>query len=149
MTRLTQNSNGVRDMAFVRANGLQRCWFANDCAVRAERSRFRKVTCAGHAGLFIGGGQNVEWLFQFRDIHTAQCIENKGEKAFHIRGAQTVELIVVLGEGEGIARPTPIVKRYGIGMACQQQTAGTVPDTRQHVEFIARTRNRLNLNIET
>lgn len=60
--------------------------------------------------------------FQLRDVDITQRVEDKGEEAFHVRRTQTIELIVMLGQGERIARPASVVKGYGIGMARQQQT---------------------------
>ncbi|SQC15910.1 Uncharacterised protein [Klebsiella pneumoniae] len=74
--------------------------------------------------------------------------ENKGEEAFHIGRAETVELVIVFGEGERVARPAAIIERHGIGMPGEQQAAGAVSGAGQQVEFMARIRHRLYLNIE-
>lgn len=54
----------------------------------------------------------------------------------------------MLGQRERIARPASVVKGNGIGMARQQQTASTLSGAGQHIEFIARTGDCLNLNLE-
>lgn len=54
----------------------------------------------------------------------------------------------MLGQGERIARPASVVKGDGIGMARQQQTASALSNARQHIEFISRVGNRLDLHIE-
>ena len=54
----------------------------------------------------------------------------------------------MFGQGERIARPASIVKGYGIGMTRQQQTTSALSNARQHIEFISRIGNRLDLHIE-
>lgn len=54
----------------------------------------------------------------------------------------------MLGQGEWIACPASVVKGYGIGMARQQQAASALSNARQHIEFISRIGNRLDLHIE-
>ena len=54
----------------------------------------------------------------------------------------------MLGQGERIARPASVVKGDGIGMARQQQTTGSLSNACQHIEFIARVGNRLDLHIK-
>ncbi len=81
---------------------------------------FGEVARARHAGLFIGGRQHVQRLFQLRHIHVTQRIKNKGKKAFHVGGAEAVEFVVVFGQGERIARPATIIIGYGVGVAGQQ-----------------------------
>lgn len=87
-------------------------------------------------------------FFQRGDVDITQGVENKGEEAFHIGRAETVELVIVFGEGERVARPAAIIERHGIGMPGEQQAAGAVSGAGQQVEFMARIRHRLYLNIE-
>ncbi|VTN07990.1 Uncharacterised protein [Raoultella ornithinolytica] len=107
-----------------------------------------KVTGTGHAGLFIGGSQDVERFFQLTDIDIAQGIKNKGKKAFHVGGAEAVQLVFVLGEGERIAGPAAVIKGNGIRMAGEKQAASAVAGTGQHIEFVARIWHRLHFDIE-
>ncbi len=145
---LTQHAHGRRDMAFMRADRLQRRRLADDRAIRANRRVFREVARARHAGFFVGGRQNVERFFQLRHVHVTQRVEDKGEEAFHVGGAQAIELVVVLGQGERIARPATIVKRHGVGMAGQQQAARTGSGAGEQVKFVACSGNGLNLNVK-
>ncbi|MNI96799.1 hypothetical protein D3C73_1553260 [compost metagenome] len=54
----------------------------------------------------------------------------------------------MFGQGERIARPASVVKRYGVGMTGEQQAACTGACTCQHIEFITGAGNRLYLNAE-
>ncbi len=87
------------------ADWLQGGGLADDGAVRAQLGGFGKIARASHAGLFVGGGQNIQRFFQRGDVDIAQGVENKGEKAFHIGRAEAVEFVIVFGEGERVARP--------------------------------------------
>ena len=145
---LALNTDRVGHMAFVGADRLQGGGLADDGAVRAQLGGFGKIARAGHAGLFVGGGQNIQRFFQRGDVDIAQGVENKGEEAFHVSRAEAVELVIVFGEGERIPRPAAIIEWHGIGMPGEQQAAGAVSGAGQQVEFMARIRHRLYLNIE-
>ena len=148
VARLPLNANRVGHVAFVRAYRLQRCGLADNGAIRSQLGRLGEVAGAGHAGLFIGRRQNIERLFQLSDVNVAQGVKNKSEEAFHIRGAETIQLIVVLGQGKRVAGPAAIIKRDGIGVPGKQQAASAVAAAGQQVEFIARVRDWLNFNIK-
>ncbi len=60
---LALNTDRVGHMAFVGADRLQGGGLADDGAVRAQPGGFGKVARAGHAGLFVGSGQNIQRLF--------------------------------------------------------------------------------------
>ena len=145
---LSEHAHRGRNMAFMRPNRLQRGRFADDRAVRTNRCIFREITCARHAGLFIGGRQNVERLFQGCHVHVTQRVEDKGEKAFHVGGAQTIKLVVMLGQRERIARPAAIIKRHGVSVASQQQAARAMSGTGEQVKFMACSGDGLNLNVK-
>ncbi len=81
------------------AHRLQRGWFADDGEIRPNGGGGGEITCAGHRRFFICGSQNVQRLGQFARVDVAHRIQNKGEEAFHVGGAQAVELVVVLGQG--------------------------------------------------
>ena len=83
-------------------------------------------------------------------LHTdiTQCVEDKGEKTLHICCSQPVQLVVLLCQGEGIFAPAAFIKRDGIGVAAQQQTAVAIPETREQIELTARFRNGLHLDIK-
>lgn len=72
----------------------------------------------------------------------------KAKKAFHIGRAEAVEFVIVFGEGERVARPAAIIERHGIGMPGEQQAAGAVSGAGQQIEFMARIRHRLYLDVE-
>ena len=148
MAGLALNTDRVGHMAFMGADRLQGGGLADDGAVRAQPGGFGKIARAGHAGLFVGSGQNIQRLFQRGDVDIAQGVENKGEEAFHVSRAEAVELVIVFGEGERIPRPAAIIEWHGIGMPGEQQAAGAVSGAGQQVEFMARIRHRLYLNIE-
>ena len=130
------------------ADRLERRRLADDGAVWSQRGRFSEIARARHARLFIGGRQDVERFFQLRHIHVTQRIKNKREKAFHIGGAEPEQFVVMLGQRERVARPAPVVERHGIGMPGQQQAARATAGARQHIEFIARTGDRLYFDLE-
>lgn len=54
----------------------------------------------------------------------------------------------MFGEGERVARPAAIIERHGIGMPGEQQAAGAVSGAGQQIEFMARIRHRLYLDVE-
>jgi len=116
MARFPLDANHIRQMAFVRAHRFKRSRFTDDGTVGTQLRRFREIFGASHGGLFIGRGEDIERFAQRADIHIAQRVENKGEEAFHVCCAQAVELVVVLGQGKGIARPAAIIKGNGIRM---------------------------------
>ena len=148
VARLALHANHMGEMAFVRAHRLQRGRLANNGAVWTNARCFREVLSARHGGFFIGGGENVERLAQFADVDVAQRVENKGEEALHVGGAQAVELVVMLRQGKGIARPAPVVERHRVGVTRQQQAAGALAGARQHIEFMARAGHGLHFDAE-
>ncbi|MNT36269.1 hypothetical protein D3C72_1723420 [compost metagenome] len=136
-------------MALVRTHRLQRGWLTDNGEVRADAGRGGEVTCAGHRRFFICGGQNVQRLGQLAGIDVTHRIQNKGKEALHVGGTQSIQLIVVLGQGERIACPTAFIIRHGIGVARQQQAATAFANACQQVEFVAAVRHRLHVDAET
>ncbi|MNZ68629.1 hypothetical protein D3C78_868990 [compost metagenome] len=81
-------------------------------------------------------------------VDVAYRIQNKGKEAFHIGSAQTVQLIVVFGQGERVARPAAFIIRHGVGVTRQQQATAAFANAGQQVEFVAAVRHRLHVDAE-
>lgn len=54
----------------------------------------------------------------------------------------------MLGKRKRVAGPATIIERHGIGMPGEQQAASAVAGAGQHIEFIARLRYRLDLDVK-
>lgn len=74
--------------------------------------------------------------FQRCHVHVTQRVEDKSKEAFHVRRAETVELVVVLCQGERIAGPAAIVKRHGVSVTSQQQAASAMSGAGEQVKFV-------------
>ncbi|CAH2836118.1 Uncharacterised protein [Salmonella enterica subsp. enterica serovar Bovismorbificans] len=55
----------------------------------------------------------------------------------------------MLGQRERVARPASVIKGNRVGMAGQQQTARAMSGAGEHIKFVSRSWNRLNLYVET
>ncbi|CSA27182.1 Uncharacterised protein [Vibrio cholerae] len=86
MARFTGHANGIRHMAFVRADRHQAGGFTDDAVIRFKWGVFGKVACTEHGSFFIAGRQHIQRLGLFAPIDVFHRFINKGEETFHIRG---------------------------------------------------------------
>ena len=149
VTALAGNADRLRHMPLVGHHRHQSGRLANHGVVGFQFGRRGDGAGPRHGGLFVGSGENTQRLVELGEVNLFERLDDKGEEALHIDGAEAIEAVALFGHLEGVLAPAPLIERHRIGVTRQQQTALPLTDRRHQIELARQIGERRYLALKT